>query len=261
MGRKFYCFCRSSVFSTTDSHTYKYSKEMYLKTIKDYEEVSHLPVIAVIPMPGYSKGLFMRDQFLRIRNLVRLMNHTDKCFLITSLHPGDGATTICYNLAKMFAAIGSEVIVLDLNLRRPRLHLHFGVPNTLGIINYLSGQFSLSHIIQTDDYMPNLKFVPSGSLADDSSEDEEDKGPSDNPILNTFAAHLAYEKMDLGFDPSKLLGSDDMRKLLYVLVENFDLVLIDSPPILDFPDAEVISSMVDAEIFVTSHNPKSVGSL
>ncbi|HEV2862446.1 MAG TPA: CpsD/CapB family tyrosine-protein kinase [Pyrinomonadaceae bacterium] len=243
-------------------HTYTHGKEMYLRTIKEYEEAAGLDVLGIIPAVRNVEGLFALEQLRRVRNLVQL--HFDasqgKSLLITGLHPGDGATTICFHLATIFAATGKSVLVLDLNLRRPRLHAHFMLPNARGFINYvLQDDVSISELIYTHFRWPNLKIVTSGSLPRYTPEDEEDMNFRDDSVLPGLLGQL--ELTDIGFDASGILYSDAVRKLLYVLHEHFDLILIDSPPTLDFPDAEVISWMVDAEIFVVSHDPKNVENL
>lgn len=240
-------------------HTYKYAKDMYLRTIKDYEEAAGLEVLGIIPAVRNVEGLFALEQLRRVRNLVQLHfgDGRGKSLLITGLHPGDGATTICFHLATIFAATGKQVVLLDLNLRRPRLHTHFMLPNVRGFTNYaLQDDVLISGLIQTHSRWPNLNIITSGPLPGDMLGDEEDINFSNDSFLPASLDQV--ELTDLGFDASGILSSDAVRRLLYVLHEHFDLILIDSPPTLDFPDAEVISWMVDAEIFVVSHDPKSV---
>lgn len=242
-------------------HTYKYAKEMYLRTIKDYEQSSRLEVLGVIPVLGNVEELFALEQLRRIRNLVQLhFTNGGKSLLLTSLHPGDGATSICYYLATIFAARGTNVLVLDLNLRRPSLHKLFMLPNVRGVINYaLQDDACIDQLINSHPLMPTLKIMTSGPVPGVSSGYEEDGVSNDKPLIDyTFGGE---EMRGLPLDASGILYSAAVRRLLFVLQERFDLILIDSPPILDFPDAEVISWMVDAEIFVISHDPKSVESL
>ncbi len=117
----------------------------------------------------------------------------------------------------MLAQTGADVLVLDCDLRRPRIHAHFGLPNTKGVTNYLSGETNVSELVQTYDKLPNLKVIPSGPVPPNAAE---------------------------------LLGSDEMRKLLYVLSENFTHIIIDSPPAISFTDASILSTMVDGVVLV-----------
>ncbi|MFL6254663.1 MAG: CpsD/CapB family tyrosine-protein kinase, partial [Pyrinomonadaceae bacterium] len=125
--------------------------------------------------------------------------------------------TTAVNIATMLAQTGADVLVLDCDLRRPRIHAHFGMPNTKGVTNYLSGESNVSELVQTYDKLPNLKVIPSGPVPPNAAE---------------------------------LLGSDEMRKLLYVLAENFTHIIIDSPPAISFTDASILSTMVDGVMLV-----------
>jgi capsular exopolysaccharide synthesis family protein len=107
--------------------------------------------------------------------------------------------------------------VLDCDLRRPRVHAHFGVGNARGVTNYLSGDANVGDIVQSSSRLPNLKVITSGPVPPNAAE---------------------------------LLGSDEMRKLLYVLSENFTHIVIDSPPAISFTDASILSTMVDGVMLV-----------
>ena len=117
----------------------------------------------------------------------------------------------------MLAQTGADVLILDCDLRRPRVHAHFGMPNSRGVANYLSGDRQVSELVQTYDKLPNLKVLTSGPVPPNAAE---------------------------------LLGSDEMRKLLYVLSENFTHIVIDSPPAISFTDASILSTMVDGVMLV-----------
>src|SRR5688500_1897046 len=96
--------------------------------------------------------------------------------------PSEGKTTTVVNIATMLAQTGADVLVLDCDLRRPRVLAHFGLPNARGVTNYLSGDASVSDLVQTYGPLPNLKVITSGPIPPNAAE---------------------------------LLGSDEMRKLLY----------------------------------------------
>jgi capsular exopolysaccharide synthesis family protein len=147
--------------------------------------------------------------------------------LVTSSQPSEGKTTTVVNLATMLAQTGADVLVLDCDLRRPRVHAHFGIANARGVTNYLSGEANVASLIQSYDKLPNLKVLPSGPVPPNAAE---------------------------------LLGSDEMRKLLYVLAENFTHIVIDSPPAISFTDASILSTMVDGVMLVVhgGHTSRSV---
>jgi capsular exopolysaccharide synthesis family protein len=117
----------------------------------------------------------------------------------------------------MLAQTGAEVLIIDCDLRRPRLHAHFKVPNTKGLTNWLSGETDIDGLLQNYELQPNLKFLTSGPVPP---------------------------------NPAELLGSEEMRKLLGALSERFTHIVIDSPPAISFTDASILSTMVDGVVLV-----------
>jgi capsular exopolysaccharide synthesis family protein len=91
------------------------------------------------------------------------------------------------------------------------------LPNARGVTNYLSGEAHVADLVQTVEAQPNLKVITSGPVPPNAAE---------------------------------LLGSDEMRKLLYVLGENFQHIIIDSPPAISFTDASILSTLVDGVMLV-----------
>ena len=104
----------------------------------------------------------------------------------------------------MLAQTGAEVLMIDCDLRRPRLHVQFGLPNTKGLTTWLSGEKDIEGCIQQCEKEPNLKVLTSGPVPP---------------------------------NPAELLGSDEMRKLLSRLGEHYSNIVIDSPPAISFTDA------------------------
>jgi succinoglycan biosynthesis transport protein ExoP len=214
-----------------------------LKSVEDVDRHLHLPTLALIPAPrsprrmlgrggpepepGSTTALALIDdvrspvaeayRHLRTSLLLSSAGQPPKTVLVTSSQPSEGKTTTAVNIATMLAQTGAEVLVLDCDLRRPRVHAHFGLSNARGVTNYLSGESSISELVQTYDKLPNLKVIPSGPVPPNAAE---------------------------------LLGSDEMRKLLYVLSENFTHIIIDSPPAISFTDASILSTMVDGVMLV-----------
>jgi capsular exopolysaccharide synthesis family protein len=214
-----------------------------LKTAEDVDRHLHLPTLALIPAPRDSRRLLARAahepepasttalaliedvrspvaeayRHLRTSLLLSSAGQPPKTILVTSSQPSEGKTTTVVNIATMLAQTGADVLILDCDLRRPRVHAHFGLPNSRGVTNYLSGDSQVSEIIQTYEKLPNLKVLTSGPVPPNAAE---------------------------------LLGSDEMRKLLYVLSENFTHIVIDSPPAISFTDASILSTMVDGVMLV-----------
>ena len=141
-----------------------------------------------------------------------------KTILVTSSGPGEGKTTIAANLAASLAHSGKKVVLLDADLRRPRIHRYIGLPNQTGLSDWMeAGQTGdLSTYIQKLETPSDLSVLTSGGL------------PS---------------------DPTDLLSSDKMRQLIGILAESNDYVVIDSPPML-VADPQVLSGMVDGILLV-----------
>src|SRR6056297_2842209 len=144
-----------------------------------------------------------------------------KTILITSPGPGDGKTTTAINLATVMAQNGSRVLLVDADLRKPRLHRDFGKPQSPGLTTRIAGRQSngdeSSAIVATDVH--GLFMMPSGNQAP---------------------------------NPAELLSSERMTKIIAMNSRAFDHVIIDSAPILGLADAMILSRLVDGVIVVTS---------
>jgi len=142
-----------------------------------------------------------------------------KTILVTSPGPGDGKTTNVINLATVMAQNGSRVLIIDADLRKPRLHRDFAVPHSPGLTNRIAGVTgegnTSSAIIPTT--VEGLFIMPSGNQAP---------------------------------NPAELLSSDRMRKIIAMAARAFDHVIIDTAPILGLADALVLSRSVDGVIMV-----------
>lgn len=145
--------------------------------------------------------------------------------LVTSSQPSEGKTTTAINIAITLAQAGADVVIIDCDLRRPRLHSHFNLPNTSGLTNYLSGENNPEALIRTYPGLDNLKIITSGPIPP---------------------------------NPAELLGSNEMRSLLGYLRGNFQHVIVDSPPAISFTDAAILSTLVDGVVLVAMAGKSSV---
>jgi polysaccharide biosynthesis transport protein len=139
-----------------------------------------------------------------------------KILLVTSSQAGEGKTTTAINIAITLAQTGDKVILLDCDMRNPRVHRVIGLENTAGMSTFLSGNSDLSSLIQQSE-IPNLFAVSAGRVPP---------------------------------NPAELLGSARMKQGLTLLDEYFDHIVIDSPPVLSVTDARIIGSLVDGVVLV-----------
>jgi len=137
-----------------------------------------------------------------------------KVFQVTSPHPGDGKTTLTSNLAICIAQSGKSVLLIDADLRRPKVHTTFGIGNEVGLSSVIRGEAEPQDAIQPTE-VENLWILTSGT-------------PPDNP--------------------AELLTSRRFDALLDVLREKYDIVLIDTPPTLAVTDPGTVASRVDGVI-------------
>jgi capsular exopolysaccharide synthesis family protein len=139
-----------------------------------------------------------------------------KSLLFTSSQIGEGKTTTALNIAIALAQTGRKVIILDCDMRHPRLHRFLNLDRTAGMSAFLSGNSDLSSIIQ-QTAIPNLLAVPAGRFPP---------------------------------NPAELVGSERMKQAIAFLDERFDHIVIDSPPLLLVADARILATTVDGVILV-----------
>jgi capsular exopolysaccharide synthesis family protein len=148
-------------------------------------------------------------------------NEEPRVIVITSPCPGDGKTTVACNLAIAMSEIGRKVLLIDGDLRRPRLHKVFGAQNSWGLSDVLRGDGSLeqvpiAHLVRPTD-VAGMHLLPAGSC---------------------------------GVTPSNLFYSPRMSTFLRRLRGEFDMVLIDAPPMIHLADARVLGHLADGVILV-----------
>jgi capsular exopolysaccharide synthesis family protein len=230
-------------------------------TTEEVERDLHLPALAVIPsvggasggrfgLIGTSKALLKRNgnghverneellinldsrsplaeayRHLRTSVLLSSAGRAPKSLLVTSSLPGEGKTTTAVNTASSLAQTGASVVIIDADMRRPRLHSIFGIPDQLGLSSILSSSVTEKEILGmvARDETTGLGILTSGPIPP---------------------------------NPAELIGSDQMRHLMSVLQQHFDHVVVDSPPVSSFTDGVLISTMVDGVLLVV-HGGKS----
>ena len=162
---------------------------------------------------------------LRTSVLLSTAGRAPRTLLVTSSLPGEGKTTTAVNTALSLAQTSAKVVIIDADMRRPRLRSIFDLPDREGLSSILSSDMSHERTLETvvKDEESGLYVLTSGPIPP---------------------------------NPAELLGSEQMRKLLTVLSTAFSHIVIDSPPISGFTDGVLIASMVDGVLLVV-HGGKS----
>ena len=145
--------------------------------------------------------------------------------LVTSSQPSEGKTTTAINTAVTLAQADADVVIVDCDLRRPRLHSYFDLENSQGLTNYLSGERNTEHLIKTCRELPRLKVITSGPIPP---------------------------------NPAELLSSNEMKNLLQFLRGRYKHIIIDSPPAISFTDAAILSTLVDGVVLVAMAGKSSI---
>ena len=174
---------------------------------KDIELINHL-------FPTHP----ISDDYRTVRTSI-LLSHADsppKIIALTSSLPAEGKSTTLVNLAIAFAQLEKKVLVIDSDIRKPRIHRIFKIGNTGGLSGCLAGKLELKDAIQKT-FIKNLCFLPAGPTPP---------------------------------NPSELLNSAKMKEMLEEVKKTFDIVLLDTSPILAIIDAVIISTLVESTIMV-----------
>ncbi len=171
-------------------------------------------IILKRPLSAYSEA------FRALRSGIALsdVDNPPQVVLVTSALPGDGKTTTAISLARAADAAGIRTVLVDCDLRRPTVHKSFGVTPGAGIVEVLAGQAELESVLLRDT-QSSLQILP----------------------VRSGAAN-----------PPDLLGSNHMANLLKRLRGDFDLVILDSAPVLPVVDSRVLSRLSDKVVFVVA---------
>jgi len=230
-----------------------------IKTVEDVTQHTQLPTLGVIPsieerkvkkltvskgdkatalaVNDKRKGLQMPERFATLdgrssaaeayrvlRTSIMLSNagNPPKLILVTSGQPGEGKTTTTVNTAISLAQLGAKVLIIDCDLRKPSVHKALGIPQTRGLSTYLSRDIVIDDLIQKTQ-VTNLSVIPCGAIPP---------------------------------NPAELISSEKMRNMLSMLAEQYDHILLDSPPLMYVTDPVILATMVDGVIMVV-HAGKS----
>ena len=191
----------------SEEHKKALSSEETKPKMKDIELVNHL----------YPR-LPISDDYRTVRTSI-LLSHAEsppKVIAFTSSLPVEGKSSTLVNIAVAFAQLDKKVLVIDSDIRKPRLHRIFKLGNIGGLSGYLAGKLELKDAIQKTS-IKNIWLLSSGPVPP---------------------------------NPSELLNSAKMKEMVEGVKKAFDIVLLDTPPILATIDAVIISTLVDSTIMV-----------
>ncbi len=162
------------------------------------------------------------ESYLSLRTAIqysKIVKNIETLLVVSSL-PREGKSTTVANLAVAFAKAGMKTLILDADLRMPIMHRLWKVDRKPGLIEYLKGENGLNDVLRKT-FVENLFLLSAGTIPP---------------------------------NPSELLSSYGMKGLLDTLKTMFDIIVVDSPPVLAVTDASILSQLTDAVLYVTSAN-------
>ena len=195
-----------------------------VKSLEDAERHLGLPVLGVIPQDVSLLALSEdnnnpdAEAYRILRTNIQLKRdlYKAKTFTVVSANAGEGKSTTLSNLAYVYAKAGYSTLMIDADMRRPRLARYAELNFDTGLSDYLAGNLELKDVVYKTN-VPNLYILPSGPQTT---------------------------------DPAGLLGSSRMNQLIAETSKRFDIVFFDSPPVLGVSDASVPVSKVDVTLLV-----------
>lgn len=203
---------------------YMTTEKRRLLAAKNGTSVTAAPT-ALITIDDRHSPMAEAYRHLRTSLLFSSAGKPPQTILVTSSQPSEGKTTTAINTAITLAQSDADVVIIDCDLRRPRVHSHFGFDNSRGLTNYLSGDKNTENLLRTFEDLPKLKVITSGPIPP---------------------------------NPAELLSSNEMRNLLTFLSGRFKHVIIDSPPAISFTDAAIMSTQVDGVVLVAMASKSSI---
>lgn len=169
------------------------------------------------------------ESFRALRTNLQFMNSSDdenQIILVTSTFPGEGKTWVSSNIAVAYAQAGKKTCIVDVDLRKGRVYTVFNASPTPGVSNYLTGvnvnkeNMDITNFMQETE-LPNLYVIPAGNIPP---------------------------------NPSELLISPKMKKMLSELKNTVDVIILDGTPCELVTDATIVSRIVDQTLIVTAYN-------
>ena len=207
-------------------------KELLNTTIRDERDVvklTNIPVLGTIRHTDETdakvqtvekpKSLFT-EGFRLIRSRVEFISKRkiDISVLITSAESGDGKTHFAINLAGVYSLVSDKVVLVDIDIRNPKLSQKLGYKNAKGLVHVLIGEATLDEVLIKDDKELGFNFLPAGIVPP---------------------------------NPAELVGSEEMMKLLEELKQRYDYRIIDTSPLGLVSDAYALTGITDVNLLIT----------
>lgn len=211
------------LISATNGAKKNYYTHQYSYGEREGEELEEDALIRNIELINYYyPNIAVAEDYRTIRTsiLFSSLEETSQAIAFTSAFPQEGKSTTAVNTAVAFAQMDRRIVLLDADLRKPRLHKIFENSNRIGLSSYLAGKAPLESIIQSTK-VSGMDLIPCG-------------------------LHPP--------NPAELLESRRFQQLIRLLKEEYDFVFVDSPPVLAVVDASVVSARVDGVVIVIKAN-------
>ena len=193
---------------------------------KDVEKITSVPIIGYVSHSNYKTEIpvherpksTLAESFRSIRTALQYYakGKTGSVVAVTSTISSEGKTFVSINLAAITAQLGKKVLLVGLDLRKPRIHRVLGISNSVGLSSYLIGESKLADIIIKTD-IDNLYYTPAGPIPP---------------------------------NPAELIDSEEMDQFFSSVRKDFDYIIVDTPPLAVVTDTLLIGRVVDTNLFV-----------
>ncbi|MDD4609802.1 MAG: polysaccharide biosynthesis tyrosine autokinase [Bacteroidaceae bacterium] len=206
---------------------------IYIRDKEEIKELTEVPIVGELPFLADLKrgqAVFegannrVDEAFRTLRSNMKFVGTETKqqTLLVTSSMPGEGKTFVSINMAISLALLDKKVVLVGLDLRKPRLGQQLGLNHRKGVSNYLQGSISsIDDLIQPSGIRANLSVITSGSIP---------------------------------FNPAELLQNSRLDELIALLRRDFDYIVFDTAPVGLVSDSILLKRLTDMSIYVTRTN-------
>jgi len=194
--------------------------DITIRTVSDIEKLTNVPIYGVVPLKSNKR--FFTEALRHIRtNLQFVLSNNKRCttILVSSTVPSEGKTTIISGLGDVLSQANKKVLLIDFDLRKPRLHKELNQRNKIGISNFLSRDIEYEELIV--ELNKNLHFMSAGSIPP---------------------------------NPSELLMSEKLEPIITLLEKKYDYILFDTAPIGGVTDANMLLKHSDIVLLIVKAN-------